>query len=293
MEKSSAEEKRRHGSLLVPYSYYPCSIPEYFANVPLHWHSEFEINYILKGCAEFICGEEHFRSKEGDIIILPPNTLHAIYPCGELEQHYDTIVFRSEMLGAEEEDRCTAECIRPIVNGSQGITARISKTDRGYADFENCVKNIFLCAKENTPQSDLLLKSELLRLFWLLDRNACLYPKSKEKTNREELIRPVIEYINGHFREKISIEQLSELAHLSKSYFMNCFRQAAGVGAMEYILQLRIKAVCERLADTDETVADTAFQCGFENLSNFNRQFRKRAGCTPAEYRKLNRRHSG
>lgn len=265
-------------------------IPEYFVNVPLHWHSEFEINYILKGHSEFICGEERFRSQEGDIIIICPNTLHAIYALGEYEQQYDTLVFRSEMLGAAEEDRCAAECIRPIVNGSHGIKVRIAKDARGYADIEASVKKIFFCVKGNTPQLDLLLKSELMKLFWLLDENGYIFSADCEKNSREELIRPAIEYINRHFREPIGIEELSELLHFSKSYFMSCFKQAAGVGAIEYIIQLRIKAVCELLTDTDETAANAAFRCGFENLSNFNRQFKKRVGCTPVEYRKLSRR---
>ncbi|MGN1416999.1 MAG: hypothetical protein ACI4XF_09155, partial [Oscillospiraceae bacterium] len=60
--KSLSEEKRQHSSRLVPYSYYKCLIPDFFAGVPMHWHGEFEINYISEGSAEFICGDEHFLS---------------------------------------------------------------------------------------------------------------------------------------------------------------------------------------------------------------------------------------
>lgn len=290
MDKGSREEKRRHSSLLIPYSYYSCSIPEYFTSVPPHWHNEFEISYVLKGGAEFFCGEEHFCSAEGDIILLSPNMLHAVYSCGKQEQRYDTIVFSGKMLGAEEDSRCAAECIRPLVNGSRGITARISRSDRNYTALADCTQSIFFCAKANTPQHDLLLKSELLKLFWLLEQNGYLYPKARQESGQEALIRPIIGYIHAHFREKLSIEQLAQLAHLSKSYFMSCFRKTAGIGAMELVLQLRIQSACEKLVSTDETITSVAFQSGFENLSNFNRQFRKRVGCTPAEFRRLNRR---
>ena len=53
-------EKRQHSTVLVPYTYYECSIPDYFPFVPLHWHGELELNYVISGSAEFICGDERF-----------------------------------------------------------------------------------------------------------------------------------------------------------------------------------------------------------------------------------------
>ena len=76
--------------------------------------------------------------------------------------------------------------------------------------------------------------------------------------------------------------------NLSKSYFKARFRQAEGVGAIEYINQLRIKKACAMLADGSMNASDIAFECGFRNLSNFNRLFRKAVGCTPVQYRKIN-----
>ena len=103
------------------------------------------------------------------------------------------------------------------------------------------------------------------------------------------MIRPAIEYINDNFSEAVTVEKLAEITHISKSYFMRLFKETAGVGAIEYLSQLRIKKVCEILLKTDKTAAEAAFECGFRNISNFNRQFRKFAGCTPKEYRKAYR----
>ena len=92
-------EKRQHSTALVPYTYYECSIPDYFPFVPLHWHGEFELNYVLSGSAEFIYGDERFISHAGDVILLPPNLLHAIYPNGSDVQRYDTLVFSGRAAG--------------------------------------------------------------------------------------------------------------------------------------------------------------------------------------------------
>ena len=67
---------------------------------------------------------------------------------------------------------------------------------------------------------------------------------------------------------------------------MGCFKNATGIGAIEYICQLRIKKACEMLRDYEDNISDIAAQCGFSNLSNFNRHFKKQLGITPSEYRK-------
>ena len=63
-------ENRIHSSQIKPYSYYQCIIPDQFAYAPMHWLSEFEINFVRTGSAEFTCGEQKFRSADGDIIVI-------------------------------------------------------------------------------------------------------------------------------------------------------------------------------------------------------------------------------
>ena len=282
----TSEEKKRHSSMLVPFSYYKCLIPDYFTSAPLHWHAEFEINFIISGRAEFICGDNRFISSEGDIIIIPPNMLHAIYPHENFRQRYDTVVFSPGMLGISENDRCAAECIKPLANGGAEINTLITPKHIYYEELKTTVQNIFSCAKGNTPRLDMLMKSELLRLFWLLEESGDIFRTAENMVSRSAVMRPVIEYMNENFSEAVTVEQLAEITHLSKSCFMRRFKDTAGVGAIEYLSQLRIKKACEILSVTDKSAAETAFECGFRNLSNFNRQFRKIVGCTPREYRK-------
>lgn len=284
----ATEEKRRHTSEIRPYSYYECMIPDYFVQVPLHWHSEFEINYILEGSSEFVCGSEKFTVHQGDVIIILPNVMHAIYPGIDNFQRYDTIVFSPQLLGAYDNDRCAAECIRPLLNESCCINAHIAASHEYYDEIKAAAESIFSCARQNSPLADMLLKSQLLRLFWLLYDSSSVRRAENQPAAGSEPLRPVLEYIAEHFREELSIQQLAEYSHFSKSYFMAEFKSFAGIGAAEYINQLRIKAACEILRTGEKAIAETAYECGFRNLSNFNRQFRRIVGCTPSEYRRLN-----
>ncbi|MGN0621805.1 MAG: AraC family transcriptional regulator [Porcipelethomonas sp.] len=283
MKHMSSRENRIHSSEIKPFSYYKCIIPDHFTCVPMHWHSEFEINFIREGTAEFICGEEKFTSAAGDIIITLPNVMHSIYPCAGSRQIYDTLVFSHEIFGGQDSDRFIGECIRPLINGSMRVQIHITPEHHYYSELETVMENIFACAKGNTPQLDMLMRSELLRFFWLLETEA---ETDEDLCESGEMIRPALEYISAHFREVITIKQLAAKVHLSESYFMNQFHKHVGLSAVEYISHFRINQACRTLIGTKKNVLEIAFDCGFRNISNFNRQFRKITGCSPTEYRK-------
>lgn len=285
MNNLSSKEKRKHGSVRIPYDYFECKVPDWFPLVPLHWHNEFELNYIVSGRSEFTCGEDKFIADAGDIIVVPPNMLHALYPYENDVQVYNTLVFRGELLGIGKEERCGISCIEPIINGNRKIMMPISKEHEAYEKIKECVEQIFVCVKDNTPIADLQMKSELLRFLWLLEKTDCIRTVKNADERQVESIREVLVYINLNYRESISIDRLSQMAHLSKSYFMYRFKKTVGVSAMEYIIQLRIKLACEMLRNSRDPALEIAFACGFQNLSNFNRQFKKYVGCTPKQYR--------
>ena len=288
MKISDGYEDKPHSNELVPYSYYESRIPDYFPHVPLHWHQELEINYIRSGRGEFICGDERFISEAGDIIVIAPKMLHAVYRLGDAPQFYDTLVVNAGMLGASQNDRCAQRFFRPLLSGGLVIKPRITRSHERYEELKACAENIFSYAKRNEVVGDLMLKAELLRLLAVLAEHGGIDPADHEHPDRGELIRPALEYIGGHFTEDITIERLAELSHLSKSYFMRIFKEAAGVGAMEYTNQLRIRKACELLLHSEKTVSEIAYECGFANLSNFNRQFLKQNRIPPRQYRKVN-----
>lgn len=287
MENISSKEKKQHGSLSIPYSYYECHIPEYFPFVPLHWHKEFEINYIISGKGRFTYGNKSFVTGEGDIIIVLPGKLHAIYPYGDFNQVYDTLVFREEMLSANKEERSFISCISPMINGNCDIAAPVTRADKFYCEIKKCVEQVFTNMKKNTPVADLHMKSALLYLICLLEENGIIKTIKKQDDRTVAGIRSALVFINQNYMENISTGQLAEIVHLSKSYFMYCFKKATGTSVIEYVIQLRIKNACTMLRDTSAYSTEIAYACGFRNLSNFNRQFKKYTGYTPKQYRQL------
>lgn len=245
---SAAKEKRQHGSMQVPYSYYDCRMPDYFPGVPLHWHGEMELNYIKRGTGYFQYEDRLLTAHAGDIFLIQPNLVHAILPAEQESMFYDTIVFHQNMLIGGYDDRSYTEILQPFFSARRRIQAPISPEHSGYAALSASVHQIFRCIRENSAVSDLLLKSELLRFFYLLAASPELCTDRPAMPAAAENLRPVLAYIQEHFADPITIEELARLSHLSKSYFMSCFKQTFGLGAVEYLTQLRSKPPARRCA---------------------------------------------
>lgn len=280
------KEKRQHSSTMLPYSYYECRIPEYFINVPMHWHKEFELNVVIKGKGSFVVNNEKYIASQGDILLLPPDTLHAVYPLENGELTYEALVFNKMMLGTESKDRSSTECIQPLLTGEYKLPHLLTKDVEGYEELLLCATDSIACAKKNRSLDDLLLKSLLLKFFWMLESREDLVKKGKREGKYGSVIRPALEYMNHNYSETVTVDYLAKLVNLSKSHFMSCFKKTVGIGAIEYLLHLRMRAAMELLTDSPYSVAEVAGRCGYNNLSNFNRHFKKIVGCTPAEYRK-------
>ena len=285
------KEQRQHSSALVPYSIYVCHLPGDFPNVPMHWHNEFEIDYVLQGKGDFICGDEHFPVNHGDVIMISPNMLHAAYPCSNMNLHYIAFVFHANMLGLESNDRSSTHCIRPLITGHLRVNMKYDSSHPDYSVIHSLTETIVRCAKKNNPYDDLLLKSKLLQLYWYFEKKDNLSSFQGDDISYSSLIRPALEHMTYRYMDSITINELAAKCAISSSHFMNSFKKAVGCSAIEFLTHLRIKAACTALTETTDDISTISYSCGFDNLSNFNKQFKKITGSSPREYRK--RCHAG
>lgn len=283
MDNANFTEARRHSSPAVPFSYYESQIPDYFPNVPIHCHKEFEINHILSGEGEFTVGDQKFAARAGDVVVIQPNVLHAVSRTGGGALRYDTLTFSETLLLSGSADRCSLEYILPLSEHSLLLAPLLTKNDVGEKTV-GYITQIFVAAKQNTALSDLMLKSALCGFFAVLLTQSSPALTIPRRADRSELIRPAVEYMSSRFSEKITIDELAAACHLSASYFMKVFRQYSGMSAVQYLNEIRIREVCKLLRTSSESVSGAAFACGFSNLSNFNRRFRKQVGVSPREY---------
>ena len=153
--------------------------------------------------------------------------------------------------------------------------------------YEGTLFEIFKMIRQKDRHYELLLKSKLEELIYLLYFYRLVERKTSDDHYRKnEKIREIIDYINQHYAENLTIEKLSELMGYSKTHFMTIFKQHTGTSCTEFIIQARLNAACEELRNSVKPVLEIATNVGFNNLSNFNRQFKHYYDQTPSQYRK-------
>lgn len=278
----SHKENKIHSTQLKPFSFYRCQIPDYMPDVALHWHPEIEINLLIKGEGQYQVGDTRINAKKGDIIIITPNLLHSVYSDTSLESY--TFVGSMDFLGSAFYDKASVSYIRPIINGAKFFSPLINENDMYYEEIYECVKKLFETGNQKEKFYELMLKSELYKLIYLLYKYGKIEVQN-ESFRHLEKIKIALQYIQENYQEDIKVSELADLCHFSKAYFMNFFKKNVGIPCIEYVMQFRLKKAGEELKNTDMSVSEIAFNCGFRNLSNFNRQFKEYFGIVPKDFR--------
>ncbi|MBN2509442.1 MAG: helix-turn-helix transcriptional regulator [Spirochaetales bacterium] len=165
---------------------------------------------------------------------------------------------------------------------------------QAFADAKDCplfdALRRFATALSGTDRADrglreLCLAEFFLRL-WSWNRKDTGEMIGKASFASVWTIRDVAAYIDTHFEDQFSLEDLAGRCRLNPSYFSLCFKQEMGIPLFEYINQARIKKACSLLKNTKRPVTEIAFEVGYNNITFFNRYFKRIAGMTPREYRR-------
>ena len=106
-----------------------------------------------------------------------------------------------------------------------------------------------------------------------------------KETILNDRINRIMDYIVDHYKSKLSIQSIADVACMHKASVGRFFKHITGFTLVEYINLVRIGKVCEQLNETSKSINVIAMECGFDNLSNFNRCFKKLKGITPQQYR--------
>ena len=115
-----------------------------------------------------------------------------------------------------------------------------------------------------------------------------LSTKSNAKAEVSDDSRRIItvkNYINSNFMYELKLQTLADMANMSQSAFSRFFKLHTGRTLSDYIMDIRLANATRMLIDTTESIANISFNCGYNNLSNFNRIFRRKLGCSPTEFR--------
>ena len=252
---------------------------------PLHCHDLFELNYVEHGAGcERIVGDSIETLGEYDLVLISSPNLEHMWgqgTCAGGDIHEITIQFQLDY----NSDIFLTNPLRSIremfIRAQHGLAFPMSAIMRVYARLNRLpeVKEGFYSVME--------LFQILYELSTCEDaREWSSTSFAKVEANSESRrVAAVKDYIAEHYMDEIRLEQMSRMANMAPASFSRFFKLRTGKTLAEYIVDVRLGEASRRLIDTVDTVSVIGFDCGFNTLSNFNRLFRKRKGCSPTEFR--------
>lgn len=285
-EYQNYHETKTHTAADFPYNTYLCSIPLDFTLVPLHWHQELELVVIKKGEGLISVDFDKRNVRAGDLVFIRPGQLHSIEQEGQHTMEYENIILKKELLTSGGEDLCAREFIGPLLEGTLACASFLTPALPGFSELSACISRIDRLCEQRPEGYQLAVKGNLFQFLFLLisgRQKRDLAPALPARTL--EKLRTILKYVEEHYADRITIDDMAALTFYSKSHFMKFFRMYMGVSFIEYLNDYRL-TIAERLLRTSEaSILEIAQMSGFDNLSYFNRLFKRKYGESPGKRR--------
>lgn len=290
--RQALREQRRHGQPGFPMVVYDNDFTQYAAEqIPWHWHEELEFVVVTQGCAECYAETQRFLLYPGEGIFFNRNVLHHMKPRGEELTYMFSVLLHPGLLEAGTGALLTARYVTPYLSGQLPCVLLRGREPWGEACVER-LREIYRLYREKPFGYEYALRN-LSCGIWLTLVRDCWGETPGNRDARgaaQERIYRVLSYIEAHFAEPLTLEDLCSAAAVSRTELCRSFRRTLRMTPFTYLLVYRMNAAAARLTESADTVARIAEQCGFESESYFCRQFRRCMGCTPLAYR---RRYAG
>lgn len=239
-----------------------------------HTHSHTELFYIIGGKGQFLIEDQRYPVGVNNLVIINPNVTHT-------------------------EDSLNAQPLEYIVLGIEGIELATGANSNGQfcildhfesAEVASCLRNMLREMEQKSTGYEDVCQAYMEILIIRLMRNTDLsVPAEAQHSAANHQCATVKRYIDLHFKEALTLEQLAEEAHMNKFYLSHTFKREYGVSPINYMISRRIEESKYLLAETDLSLSQIAQLLGFSSLSYFSQVFRRTQALSPMEYRQSTR----
>lgn len=245
---------------------------------PLHYHDDYELTLSFCRHAKRVIGtitEEFFGC---DLVLIGPGVTHAFRKIDKDETADLYVIQFSRAL--EDFQIFATDILRPIskmLKNSEG--SGLGFTQETATLVRDRIKRL-------TADSGIEGVLNFISILYTLSTSEGVRQLGKPSSGHgEKRIDTILNYINNYYSRQMTLEELGSLVNLSREAFCRYFKSMTGKNFSSYVAGVRIKKAAESLVETDKTIAEIAYSCGFNNLSNFHRTFKEMMGTTPTNYR--------
>lgn len=252
---------------------------------PIHCHKEFELNFVENAAGlKRIVGDSVETTSEYDLVLITGSDLEHCWEQGDCRSpdiREVTIQFSSHffdsLINTNQFDR-----VKEMLNRAKnGLCFPLSAIMKVYALIDTL-------SEKQGFHAVISFLTLLYELSFFTEKARTLSSSSFAKIEvqaNSRRVQKVQHYINAHYQEEIRLNDLAEMVGMTDVAFSRFFKLRTGKSLSDYIIDIRLGYATRLLVDSTMTIAEICYECGFNNLSNFNRIFKKKKNCSPKEFR--------
>ncbi len=282
------KEIKSHGSYEFPVliSYERLS---YFdtGGFPWHWHPEIELTLILSGDMAYQVNDSIYCLKEGEGLFCNTNVLHSGHKYQSSDCSYLSVTFHPRILYGYSSSVMQNKYMNHILKSSSLASICFTPKESWRKRVLEKLGVIHRLDQTHPASEEIQIQIALLQIWQEIYEHVEAKESGYSENGRDtERIRRIMEYIQKHYGEKITLEELAGQVHLCRSESCRLFKRYMNQSMFEYLLDYRVERSLELLRQSSLDVTQIAGQVGFENPGYYSRIFKRKMGCTPLEYRK-------
>ncbi|KGE17168.1 helix-turn-helix transcriptional regulator [Paenibacillus wynnii] len=256
----------------------------------LHWHEHFEIIVMEQGSAVFHIDSQPYEAQQGDVLIVPSGGLHVGYSLQGGDIRYVSIVIHSTLFNDWVPDPLHEKFVAPYLDNRLQFPVKPDEQNQTSSVYYSLLSGIIAEYQEKGPAYQLIIKNQLHLLFTLLSRAFLPHqqigkPKERLSINRERF-KPLLEHLEVHFTDKISIEEAAKSVNLNPYHFCKTFKKLTGRTFVDYVNVCRMDEAERLLLETHLSVTEIAGTVGCDNPNYFTKLYKQYKGLTPSQARK-------
>ncbi|OAB47598.1 AraC family transcriptional regulator [Paenibacillus antarcticus] len=251
----------------------------------LHYHDAYEILYLISGELYYYIENQSYQIVSGSLLLIRMSDAHKLLnPNGAIFERV-TLLFQEEYiceLLAGESD------FDPLISFRYGSSVvRLRGSEQGFV--EAIFDKMIVEQATKLPETNLYLKIILIELLIFIQRKRSSGQHAQLSTDKvHQQISRVVHYINHHFDQRLTLEDISNRFYLSTSHLSRSFKESTGFTFIEYVNNVRVKRACYLLKESKLSVTEIAERVGFESSTHFGRRFKSIVGHAPLKFRQAN-----
>lgn len=278
-----------HGITSFPIACYHTDLQS--KSVDWHWHEELELIVVSEGSAIIAVDGEKYILNEGNGLFINTGVLHGGWIYESPTCRFHSIVFHPRLVGGSSNSIFWRKYLNPILNNTSFKGLFLDCSIQWQKDLLCSIDEAwFLCINEEEGY-EFEVRNVLSKIIYLMSKNLdCIESNTSTKKLRDSYrMKNMLKYIDEHYSDNITINEIAESVSLSVSECLRCFHSTIGTTPIQYLKSFRIKKAAELLTNTDMKIVDIGIICGFQDMSYFAKTFRNIYGCTPSKYRVIAR----